>query len=64
MKNSCYGYMCSTDYSINLKKGVEFPTIYKSRKALKKDRMCWRECGITKVAILAVFHFNKKKSDK
>ena len=65
-KTKIYGYMCTTDwrYETTMKSG--FPEIYKSVKDLKKNRICYVECGITKVEVVFVkcvlkenFHDNK-----
>ena len=47
-------YMCATDFDIELpwNKTAEFPELYRTIKALKKDRSCWRECGIIEVQVL------------
>ncbi len=46
-------FMCMTDWDIEIpwhRKG-EFPEVYKSMAALKRDRSCWRECGIVEVEV-------------
>lgn len=50
MSKSKKGYMCSTDYNLELDIGgdvVVYPTI----KELKKHRPCWTECGIVQIDI-------------
>lgn len=50
---SAKAYMCATDFDIELpwNKTAEFPVLYRTIKALKKDRNCWRECGIVEVKV-------------
>jgi hypothetical protein len=43
--------MCATDWNHELFETPNGPEIYKSIKALKADRECWRECGIVQVEI-------------
>ena len=44
------GYICGTDPT-DISLGATDVRIYPTLKALKKDRECWRECGILSVQI-------------
>lgn len=44
------GYMCLTDYELELNMGGDV-VIYPTIKELKKHRPCWVECGIVQVGI-------------
>lgn len=56
-----YYYMCSTDYLHELGEVMDGTEVYPTIKALKKQRMCWKECGISKVEIKKVKTIVKSK---
>ena len=51
MKKSKYGYMCGVDYQHELGEVPDFSLIYSSVKDLKRQRECWKGCGIVKLKI-------------
>lgn len=46
-------YMCSTDFFTEwqLNPSARAPEIYKTMAALKRDRTCWKECGIAEIKV-------------
>jgi hypothetical protein len=46
-------FMCSTDFDIDIpwNRTADFPTLYRTIKALKAERKCWVDCGITEVEV-------------
>lgn len=46
--------MCGIDWQYECGPGVNSPTLYETIKALKKDRICWEECGIVEVELTLV----------
>jgi hypothetical protein len=50
MKNNVqYAYMCGIDWQEEI--GHDYCKIFASVEDLKKEKPCWKECGIVKVAI-------------
>jgi hypothetical protein len=45
------GYMCGVDFQCEIDPAVEFPIVYSTIKALKKERTCWVQCGIVEVEL-------------
>lgn len=47
-------YMCATDFRLEwvLDDRARCPEMYKTIKGLKKDRKCWKECGIVEVKLV------------
>jgi hypothetical protein len=50
---STKAYMCGTDFSCEMpwNKTADFPELYRTIKALKAERSCWVDCGITEVEV-------------
>ena len=46
--------MCGTDWSIESFDAPEFPELFKTVQQLKKNRICWQECGIVQVEVTLV----------
>ena len=45
-------YICETDYNHEFDPdNADLPQFYSTVKSLKKDRSCWRECGIVEVEV-------------
>lgn len=53
MKNKkITAYICGTDYDHEFDpSNADPPEFYSTIQRLKKDRSCWRECGIVKVEV-------------
>lgn len=54
--NKFVAYMCGTDWDTEIPMANRYmaktmPEFYKSQAALKRDRRCWRECGIYEVEV-------------
>lgn len=49
-----YGYMCKVDFECELGCALGGNTIYPSIKNLRERRGCVDQCGIVKVAVVAV----------
>ncbi len=47
------GYVCGTDWTCEIpwNRDACFPEIYRTQAALKRDRSCWKECGIYEVEV-------------
>ena len=48
------GYMCSTDFAHECGEAAGGVTVYPSLKDIQKNRVCVKECGVTKVEIREV----------
>lgn len=48
-----HGYICGTDWDTEIPWAptVDLPIVYRSQAALKRERSCWRECGIVEVKV-------------
>ena len=46
------GYMCNTDYEIELGSALGGIKVYSSIEDLKKSKKCWSDCGIVEVEII------------
>ncbi len=42
-------YMCGIDYQCELEN--DYVKLYVSQKELKRDKVCWEECGIVEVEL-------------
>lgn len=53
MTSTYKAYMCATDFNTEwtLNPSAECPEMYKTQAALKRERACWRECGIVEVQV-------------
>jgi hypothetical protein len=49
-----YGYMCMTDFDCELGMACGGNIVYPSLKDIKENRKCLDQCGIVKVAVVAV----------
>lgn len=50
MSKKLYGYICGTD-TTDIWLGANDVRIYSSIKDLKKERTCWKECGIYRIPL-------------
>jgi hypothetical protein len=59
-------FMCATDWFIEMPSGPEvgFPELYRTMKALRKERKCSRYCGIVEVELKLVKLRVKGKREK
>jgi len=49
-----YGYMCMTDFECEIGMACGGNIVYPSLEDIKKERKCLDQCGIVKVAVVAV----------
>lgn len=68
-------YACGIDWDVEAnfwRETSTLPILYPSVKQLKKDRLCWQECGIVELNLSStkwivkqdLFKNNKKRLDK
>lgn len=53
-KRKIYGYLCGVDFQHEAGESSDYPLLYNSPEALKKDRVCWEQCGIVQVELKLV----------
>lgn len=51
MSDTRIGYMCSVDFDWELSEVVDSSPVYSTVEDLKRQRSCWKQCGITKVEV-------------
>lgn len=61
MKDKFKGYICGTDLLEVAMKAPHLPELFKSQAQLKRERSCWRECGIVEVEVKAKRYVKKAK---
>jgi ribosomal protein L34E len=48
------GYMCGVDYQHEVGEVMDSTPVYSSVEDLKRQRTCWKRCGICEIEIRAV----------
>lgn len=58
------GYMCGVDFQHELGEALGDTPVYSSIEELKREKRCWKQCGIVEVKIQLVSWAEKQNFEK